>query len=78
MSKPKFITSTEICEIMKFHKRTLHRRLLCPVNPLPMAVIKRVGSVSLFDQKSFYDWVEREKQLEILENTNIKNGDNDE
>ncbi len=74
MKKPEFISSKEICEIMDFHKRTLHRRLLCPVNPLPQPAIKRIGAMSLWDAQVFYNWVEREKERTFLELSDIEKG----
>ena len=71
MNKPEFVTSREICEIMGFKKRTLHRRLLSSKNPLIPPAIKRIGAMSLWDAQEFYDWVEREKirtQLELSQN----------
>ncbi|MCU7846949.1 MAG: hypothetical protein KZQ89_02920 [Candidatus Thiodiazotropha sp. (ex Lucinoma kastoroae)] len=78
MNKPEFISSKEICKIMDFHKRTLHRRLLCPVNPLPQPAIKRIGGVSLWDTQSFYDWVERERERTLLEFSNKEKENGDE
>ena len=66
MNKPEFVTSNEICDTMKFSKRTLHRRLLSPENPLPQPAIKRIGAMSLWDAHTFYEWVERERQREKM------------
>lgn len=61
MSLPQFVSSNDICDALKFSKRTLQRRFHCPTNPLPQPCIKRVGGLSMWEFSIARAWIEREK-----------------
>lgn len=74
MSLPELVTSNEICEAMRFTKRTLQRRFHCPINPLPEPDFKRVGGMSMWDKSVAVAWCERERSLD----RSIRGGGSDE
>ena len=61
MSLPEFVSAKDICGVLDFTTRTLHRRMNDEHHPFPQPAIKHIGAPSLWHKSDFLTWIEEEQ-----------------